>query len=77
MENIYIIVKRSKGTFTGNGYMRISEAAGRAVEVRAWTLIRGVGGDGQRLVVCGVGGGVCCEGCGAGLPRPQAEPGWS
>lgn len=49
---VYIcsIVKRSKGTFTENCYMRISETAGRAVEVRAWKLIRGVGGEGQRLV---------------------------
>lgn len=47
------IVKRSKGTFTENGYMRISEAAGRAVAGRAWKLVRDVGGDGQRLVVGG------------------------
>lgn len=35
MEDICSIVKRSKGTFTENGYMRISEAAGRAVMGRA------------------------------------------
>lgn len=63
-------MKRSKGTFMENGCMRISEAAGRAVEVRAWKLIRGVSGEGKSSVVGG-------EGCGAGLPRPQAEPGWS
>lgn len=70
-----IIVKRSKRTFTENGYLRISEAAGLAVAKRAWKLIRGVGGEGQRLLVGGEGGGVGCEGCGeVGLPRPQAEP---
>lgn len=71
------IVKRSKGTFTENGNIRISEAAGRAVIGRAWKLIRGVGEEGQSLVVGGEGGGVGCEGRVIGLPRPQAEPGWS
>lgn len=56
--------------------MRISEAAGRAVEVRAMKLIQGVGGERQWLLLGGEGGSVGCEGCGVGLPRPQAKPGW-